>query len=108
MKKFLTEHFQLLSGLFSLTMNPKLVERTPHPGPLPIGSADSADAEREKRSQSSCKTTAEFSRVIHEFYEIIQRLFPLLWGEGQGEGKADLACSGFAQMPPALKLCATP
>ena len=32
-------------------MNPKMVERPPHPGPLPIGSADSADAEREKRSQ---------------------------------------------------------
>jgi len=32
-------------------MNPKMVGRTPHPGPLPIGSADSADAEREKRSQ---------------------------------------------------------
>jgi hypothetical protein len=32
-------------------MNPMMVERTPHPGPLPIGSADSADAEREKRSQ---------------------------------------------------------
>jgi len=32
-------------------MNPKMVERTPHPGPLPIGSADSADAERENRSQ---------------------------------------------------------
>ena len=34
-----------------LPMNPKMVERTPHPGPLPIGSANSADAEREKRSQ---------------------------------------------------------
>ena len=32
-------------------MNPKMVGRTPHPGPLPIGSADSADAEREKRPQ---------------------------------------------------------
>ena len=28
-------------------MNPKIVGRTPHPGPLPIGSAD---AERGKRS----------------------------------------------------------
>jgi len=34
-----------------LPLNPEMVERTPHPGPLPIGSADSADAEREKRSQ---------------------------------------------------------
>jgi len=35
----------------ALPMDPKMVERTPHPGPLPIGSADSADAEREKGSQ---------------------------------------------------------
>jgi hypothetical protein len=28
-----------------------MVKRAPHPGPLPIGSADFADAEREKRSQ---------------------------------------------------------
>jgi exodeoxyribonuclease V alpha subunit len=28
----------------------RMEKRTPHPGPLPIGSADSADAEREKRS----------------------------------------------------------
>ncbi len=34
-----------------LTMNPRMVEHAPHPGPLPIGSADAADAEREKRSQ---------------------------------------------------------
>jgi hypothetical protein len=33
------------------TLNPEMVECTPHPGPLPIGSADSADAEREKHSQ---------------------------------------------------------
>jgi hypothetical protein len=31
-------------------MNPKMVGRAPHPGPLPIGSADSTDAERKKRS----------------------------------------------------------
>jgi hypothetical protein len=31
-------------------MNPKMVGRAPHPGPLPIGFADSTDAEREKRS----------------------------------------------------------
>jgi hypothetical protein len=35
----------------SLPMNSKMDGRAPHPGPLPIGSADSADAEREKRSQ---------------------------------------------------------
>ncbi len=40
-----------------LTMNPKMVERAPHPGPLPIGSADSADAEREKRSQPQGDST---------------------------------------------------
>jgi hypothetical protein len=32
-------------------MNPKMVGGTLHPGPLPIGFADSAEAEREKRSQ---------------------------------------------------------
>jgi len=41
-----------------------LVERTPHPGPLPIGSADSADAEREKRSQ---RLGDVLSRVVHGF-----------------------------------------
>jgi len=39
------------SRKLALPMNPKMVGGTPHPGPLPIGSADSADAEREKRSQ---------------------------------------------------------
>jgi hypothetical protein len=37
-----------------------LDERAPHPGPLPIGSADSADAEREKRSPLLGKTSADF------------------------------------------------
>jgi hypothetical protein len=37
-------------------MNPKLVGRAPLPDPLPIGSADSADAEREKRSLRSSKS----------------------------------------------------
>jgi hypothetical protein len=36
-------------------MNPEMVERTPHPGPLPIGSADSADAERENHPPSRWK-----------------------------------------------------
>src|SRR5580704_16984962 len=35
----------------------KMVKRAPHPGPLPIGSADSADAEREKRSQRPGEVT---------------------------------------------------
>jgi len=41
-----------------------MVERTPHPGPLPIGSADSADAEREKRSQ---RLGGVLSRVVQGF-----------------------------------------
>ena len=45
-------------------MNPKMVKRTPHPGPLPIGSADSADAEREKRSQ---RLGEVLSRVVQGF-----------------------------------------
>ena len=40
-----------MKGGVAVPVNLKMVERTPHPGPLPIGSADSADAEREKRSQ---------------------------------------------------------
>ncbi len=36
-----------------LTPALEMSQRAPHPGPLPIGSADSADAEREKRSQVS-------------------------------------------------------
>ncbi|HTB82937.1 MAG TPA: aminoacetone oxidase family FAD-binding enzyme [Candidatus Sulfotelmatobacter sp.] len=39
-----------------------MVGRAPHPGPLPIGSADSADAEREKRSQRLVDGT---HRVVH-------------------------------------------
>ena len=45
-------------------MNPKMVERTPHPGPLPIGSADSAEAEREKRTQRLGKIVR---RMVHGF-----------------------------------------
>ncbi len=44
-------HSRYVTARFSSAMNPKMVEHAPHPGPLPIGSADSADAEREKRSQ---------------------------------------------------------
>ncbi len=43
-------------------MNLKTVEWTPHPGPLPIGSADSADAEREKRPQRLGKIVR---RMVH-------------------------------------------
>jgi hypothetical protein len=62
-------------------------ERAPHPGPLPIGSADSADAEREKRSPRFGKTSAGFCSVAIMIYKTVQRLFPLPRGEGQGEGK---------------------
>ena len=41
-----------------------MVGRTPHPGPLPIGSADSADAEREKRSQ---RLDEIVRRIVHGF-----------------------------------------
>ena len=44
-----------------------MVERTPHPGPLPIGSADSADAEREKRSQHLGKLATEFCSVASNY-----------------------------------------
>ena len=45
-------------------MNPKMVERTPHPGPLPIGSADFADAEREKHTRRLGKIV---HRMVHGF-----------------------------------------
>jgi len=41
-----------------------MVKRTPHPGPLPIGSADSADAEREKRSRRYDEFTPWFIGVF--------------------------------------------
>jgi len=45
-------------------LNPEMDGRAPHPCPLPIGSADVADAEREKRSQR----LAEIPRgVVHAF-----------------------------------------
>jgi hypothetical protein len=72
---------------FSPLVNPKMVKRTPHPGPLPIGSADSADAEREKRSQRLGETMAANCLEAYGLYEISQRLFPLPAGEGQGEGE---------------------
>jgi hypothetical protein len=45
----------------ALPMNPKMVGHTPHPGPLPIGSAD---AEREKRS---LRPDDGLRRVVQEF-----------------------------------------
>jgi hypothetical protein len=45
-------------------MNPKMVGRAPRPGPLPIGSADSTDAEREKRS---LRQDVEMRRVVQGF-----------------------------------------
>ena len=41
-----------------------MVGRTPHPGPLPIGSADSADAERVKRSP---RLDEIVRRMVHGF-----------------------------------------
>jgi len=49
----------------ALPMNPEMVEHTPHPAPLPIGSADSADAEREKRTQRLGKITRRMGRVAN-------------------------------------------
>jgi sulfite reductase (NADPH) flavoprotein alpha-component len=87
----------------------KMEGRAPHPGPLPIGSADSADAEREKCSQLLSKSTAESSLVAFGQAKDGQRLSPLPAGEGQGErgsirfptksGKAQLFARPF--LPPA-------
>ena len=44
--------------------------------------------EREKRSQLFGETTVGCCSKAYEFYEIIQRPFPLPKGEGQGEGNA--------------------
>ena len=68
---------------FPLPMNPKMVERTPHPGPLPIGSADSADAEREKRSQ---RLGDVLSWVAQGFNARIFREIPTL-ARSLGEGE---------------------
>jgi hypothetical protein len=76
-----------LSAAFPLPMKAKMVKQTPHPGPLPIGSADSADAERGKRSQPHGKATAASCSTTPAFYQISQRLFLLPGGEGQDEGE---------------------
>jgi hypothetical protein len=66
-----------------------MVEQASHPGPLPIGSADSAAAEREKRSQLFGKTIAESCLKAFGLHAFSQRLFPLPEGEGQGEEERD-------------------
>jgi len=43
--------------------------------------------EREKRSLLSGAATAECCTMTNEFYELIQRLFLLPWGEGKDEGE---------------------
>ena len=65
----------------------KLVQRAPHPGPLPIGSADSADAEREKRSSTSGRTSAADSSTNSQQSTSGHNVSPLPAGEGQGEGE---------------------
>src|SRR5215471_9304569 len=71
----------------SKSEEPVMVGRPPHPGPLPIGSADSADAEREKRSQPSDESTMVSGSTGFQQSISNQRLFPLPEGEGQGEGE---------------------
>jgi hypothetical protein len=83
-----------LLGPFPLTLNPKMEKRAPRPGPLPIGSADSADAERENRYQLPGKAMAEFCFKAFAQKKSVQRLFPLPAGEGQGEGEACLTTTG--------------
>jgi hypothetical protein len=65
-----------------------MVKRTPHPGSLPIGSADSADAEkgnaRSVLAEWSGQRLGWFSRK-----ENVQLLFLLPKGEGQDEGEGD-------------------
>jgi hypothetical protein len=46
--------------------------------------------EREKRSQFSGEATAAFCSEPLKLFGIIQRLFPLPLGEGQGEGKVTI------------------
>jgi hypothetical protein len=67
----------------------RMGQRSPHPGPLPIGSADSADAEREKRSQLLGAATTASCSTAYGLYKMFQRLSPLPAGEGQGEGEGD-------------------
>jgi copper/silver efflux system protein len=70
----------------------KMVERAPHPMPgslplLPIGSADSADAEREKRSQPSGDLAMANGSTNSQASASTYLLSPLPAGEGQGEGE---------------------
>ena len=65
-------------------------QRTPHPGPLPIDAADSADAEREKRSRLLGAATAVNGSTAYGLYQMFQRRFLLPWGAGQDEGKSGI------------------
>jgi len=75
-------------------MNSKMVERTPHPGPLPIGSADSADAEREKRSQ---RLVAGVRRMVQWFNARMFRgiLIPAFLPAARDEERGQRAASWF-------------
>ena len=82
-------HQSLTNLVVKLAGFGKMVKRTPHPSPLPIGSADFADAEREKHSQSPGKTNVASVFVISQQKSNSQPLSPLPAGEGQGEGERD-------------------
>lgn len=86
--KVLVETEKLLLASAARSVNLKLEEQTPHPGPLPIGSADSADAEREKCSRFFGETKAASCSLTGEPAENVRRLSPLPAGEGQGEGES--------------------
>ena len=45
--------------------------------------------EREKRSQLFGAATTGDGSMIYKFHKIVRRLFPLPWGEGQGEGEVN-------------------
>jgi len=83
----------LLSAALSFPLDPKMVGRAPHQMPsslplLPIGSADSADAEREKRSPLAGEPKPADCSTAIKSSENPRRLSPLPAGEGQGEGES--------------------
>jgi hypothetical protein len=57
---------------------------SPHPRPLPRG-------EGEPSASLSNNPSAEFAASLPWSNTQLRTLFPLPWGEGQGEGEHDLA-----------------